>query len=70
MFALERDQQAVDESMRHVTTFRILKDRFTGQSTGETLLLGYNKETGVIFENAESFEDAYKSTTTNEEDGF
>ena len=48
MFGLERDQQAEDEEMRHTTTFRVLKDRYTGQSTGETFQLGYDKETGRI----------------------
>ena len=48
MFGLERDQQHEDESLRHVTTVRILKDRYTGQSTGATFYLGYNHETGRL----------------------
>jgi twinkle protein len=48
MFGLERDQQCEDVSLRHVSTFRVLKDRYTGQSTGKTFLLGYNHETGRL----------------------
>ena len=66
MFGLERDQQAEDEEDRHTTTFRILKDRYTGQATGQTLTLGYDKETGRIilpemtgFENAKADEEGF-----------
>lgn len=50
MFGLERNQQDEDESQRQVTTFRILKDRYTGQSTGQTFRLRYEKETGRLIE--------------------
>lgn len=50
MFGLERDQQAEDETERQTTTFRILKDRYTGQATGQTFLLGYDQKTGRLFE--------------------
>lgn len=50
MFGLERDQQADDEEQRSTTTFRVLKDRYTGQSTGKTIRLGYDPETGRMFE--------------------
>lgn len=50
MFGLERDQQAEDESERQTTTFRILKDRYTGQGTGVTFPLKYNHDTGRLFE--------------------
>ncbi|MDE3021869.1 MAG: toprim domain-containing protein [Pseudomonadota bacterium] len=49
MFGIERDTQADDPSVREKTTFRILKDRFTGQATGLTIPLGYEKETGRLF---------------------
>jgi twinkle protein len=49
MFGLERDQQADDEETRQTTTFRILKDRYTGQSTGEVFYLGYDKQSGTLF---------------------
>lgn len=48
MFGLERDQQEEDESLRHRTTFRVLKDRYTGQATGHTFELGYDAQTGRI----------------------
>jgi twinkle protein len=50
MFGLERDQQAEDETERQQTTFRILKDRYTGQATGQTFLLGYDADTGRLRE--------------------
>lgn len=46
MFGLERNQQAEDIEERSTTTFRILKDRYTGQATGNTFLLGYDPATG------------------------
>ena len=49
MFGLERNQQAEDEEERQTTTFRILKDRYTGRATGHTLSLKYNQETGILF---------------------
>lgn len=50
MFGLERNQQAEDINERQTTTFRILKDRYTGQSTGMTIPLNYNHETGKLFQ--------------------
>jgi len=55
MFGLERDQQAEDPDERQTTTFRILKDRYTGRSTGKTILLGYDQETGRLFERDPDF---------------
>lgn len=58
MFGLERNQQASDPIERQTTTFRILKDRYTGQSTGKTIPLNYDEETGLIHVAEESpFED-------------
>lgn len=72
MFGLERDQQHEDEALRQVTTFRVLKDRYTGQATGKTFFLGYSEETGLLnpidgnpFENAES--SGFKDETTNKD---
>lgn len=42
VFALERNQQ--DPEYAHVTTLRVLKDRYTGSSTGNTCMLEYNLE--------------------------
>lgn len=49
MFGLERDQQADDEDERSITTFRVLKDRVTGQATGKTFKLGYDVATGLVY---------------------
>lgn len=49
-FGLERDQQAEDLIERRTTTFRVLKDRYTGQATGETFLMLYNPDTGMLEE--------------------
>ena len=50
MFGLERNQQHEDEAMRGITTFRCLKDRYTGQSVGTTFYLGFDKRTGILSE--------------------
>lgn len=48
LFGLERDQQSDDPAEREITTLRVLKDRFTGLSTGFTLPLTYDKHTGLL----------------------
>lgn len=50
MFGLERDQQADDEAERGTTTFRCLKDRYTGQPVGKTFHLRYDEDTGMLYE--------------------
>ena len=50
MFGMERDQQAADIKSRQTTTFRVLKDRYTGQSTGLTIPLNYNADSGHLYE--------------------
>jgi twinkle protein len=50
MFGLERDQQHEDEALRSITTFRVLKDRYTGQATGQVIYLGYDVDEGRLFE--------------------
>jgi twinkle protein len=49
MFGLERNTQAEDLRVRSTTTFRILKDRYTGRSAGTTFYLGYDHQTGMLF---------------------
>jgi twinkle protein len=56
MFGLERDQQSEDEEARSTTIFRILKDRYTGQATGVTIPLGYDKITGRLYDKQSSFQ--------------
>jgi len=50
MFGLERNKQHEDPEQRQVTTFRVLKDRFTGRATGQTFHLKYNKNNGILRE--------------------
>jgi twinkle protein len=50
MFGLERNQQHEDEGKRSITTLRVLKDRHTGNSTGLTISLFYDRETGLLSE--------------------
>ena len=57
MFGLEREQQAEDETERQVTTFRVLKDRYTGQATGKTFELGYDQESGRLYRYDRAAED-------------
>jgi twinkle protein len=52
MFGLERNKQAEDTVERSTTTFRVLKDRFTGQATGKTFQLHYNEQNGRLLESA------------------
>lgn len=69
MIGLERNQQAEDEDERQTTTLRILKDRYTGQATGKTILLGYDSETGRLFEKEGQAEDyGFDDTTELKED--
>lgn len=57
MFGLERDQQSEDPETRATTTFRVLKDRYTGQATGTVILLGYDPNTGLLYEKEGGAED-------------
>lgn len=50
MFGIERDQQAEDEEAQQQTTFRVLKDRYTGRATGMTFPLRYDPERGMLVE--------------------
>lgn len=57
MFGLERNQQDDDPANRQVTTFRCLKDRYTGRATGQTFYLRYDPETGRLAETSEPSSD-------------
>ena len=50
MFGLERDKQAEDKEQRQTTTFRVLKDRFTGRATAAKFGLHYNQNNGILTE--------------------
>lgn len=49
-FGLERNQQSDNPVERRTTTFRILKDRFTGAAAGETFHFSYDHDTGRLYE--------------------
>lgn len=46
LFGLERDKQ----DLENVTTFRVLKDRYTGDSAGVKFGLAYSRDTGLLNE--------------------
>jgi len=50
MFGLERNKQEEDPIKRQTTTFRVLKDRFTGRATGMKFGLLYNQKNGILSE--------------------
>ena len=50
IIGLERNKQAPDLLERNTTTFRILKDRDFGSSTGETFDVFYDQKTGRYLE--------------------
>lgn len=67
MLGLERDQQADDVATRQTTVLRVLKDRYTGQATGQTIYLGYDGETGMLFETVAPEEQHHFNDETNGE---
>lgn len=74
MFGLERDQQHEDKKLRTITTFRVLKDRYTGQATGETIYFGYDRDAGRLMELQHNPFDAdatgFTDETNNPDDPF
>lgn len=50
LFGLERNKQDPDPTKRQTTTFRVLKDRFSGRSSGEKFGILYDKTTGYLKE--------------------
>lgn len=50
MFGIERSQQEEDEDSRRESVFRVLKDRYTGQATGNTITLHYDVKSGLLSE--------------------
>lgn len=68
MIGLERDQQHENTVMRSITTVRFLKDRYTGRATGQVVHLGYDHDTGLLFETALPSEDAPAAEYGFEED--
>ena len=65
-FGLERNQQSEDPKERSTTTLRVLKDRYTGQATGHCLYLGYDSDTGRLFETEAPEEQSPFTDTTKD----
>jgi twinkle protein len=63
MFGLERNQQDDNEEARVVTAFRILKDRYTGRATGQTIHFGYDPASGKVFETTAPEASGFKDET-------
>ena len=57
MIGLERNKQHSDPIKRQTTTFRVLKDRFTGRATGIKFGLQYNQKNGILTESVDLMED-------------
>lgn len=49
-FGIERDTQAEDPEMRQYSTFRCVKDRYTGRANGMTMCLKFETETCQLVE--------------------
>ncbi|MGW8177207.1 MAG: DnaB-like helicase C-terminal domain-containing protein [bacterium] len=64
IFGLEREQQSEDLDERNSSVFRVLKDRFTGQSLGRTWTLHYDSKTGLM---SEGKPDMFQPLTEQEE---
>jgi twinkle protein len=62
---LERNQQAEDENERVTTTIRMLKDRFTGRSTGKTFRAKYDRTTGLLREEYNPFGEQTETLSTD-----
>jgi len=56
MFGIERNTLHEDVHERNKGLIRILKDRFSGSATGNTVGFRYDKETGIVHELDEDFE--------------
>ena len=56
MFGMERDQQDEDDEAKHTTTIRVLKDRYTGQSTGCCFNIKYDADSGMLVEVEEEYD--------------
>lgn len=50
IFGIERDQQAENPVERGISTFRVLKDRYTGAATGATFTFCYDQDSGLLAE--------------------
>ena len=56
MFGVERNTIHEDPEQRNRGLVRIIKDRFSGSATGNTVNFVYDRDTGICFETEEEFE--------------
>jgi hypothetical protein len=49
-FGLERNTQHPDPAMRNYSTFRVVKDRYTGRANGNTMCLHFERSSGQLIE--------------------
>lgn len=49
-FGLERNTQHTDPELRNYSTFRVVKDRYTGRANGNTMCLHFERSTGQLVE--------------------
>ena len=61
-FGLERNTQHPDPELRHYSTVRVVKDRFTGRYNGATFVLKFEHATGQLIE-TEAPEGLYDNQT-------
>jgi len=70
LWALERNQQDDDETKRHTSTFRILKDRYTGQAVGTTFSLRFDQKTNRLKEVDDEGETVFGKVEMADPDNF
>lgn len=66
-FGLERNTQHTDKALRNYSTFRCVKDRYTGRANGNTLCLRFVQESGQLVEC--EFPEGYDEGATDERRG-
>jgi twinkle protein len=60
-FGLERDTQHENPALRNYSTFRVVKDRYTGRANGNTMCLRFDTATGQLNECEFPQDDSAKS---------
>lgn len=70
MYGLERNNQHPEPTERQKMIFRILKDRYSGQSTGRTFSFRYDPITGLLREVEEEWESVESDSYTEVNEDF
>ena len=68
-FGLERNTQHKDAALRNYSTFRVVKDRYTGRANGNTMCLRFDQGTGQLIESEFPAEEAqgFSNYSTDED---